>query len=89
MKEAAATDVKNKFGQMLEAAMSEPIAIEKKGRPVAVMMSIAEYERLVKIEDRYLGEKALKAIEEGFVSDTKAKALPEGKGRPKVTSVNK
>jgi prevent-host-death family protein len=79
MKEAAATDVKNKFGQMLEAVMSEPIAIEKKGRPVAVMMSIAEYERLVEIEDRYWGEKALKAIEEGFVSDSKTKALLEGK----------
>ncbi len=79
MKEAAATDVKNKFGQMLEAVMSEPITIEKKGRPVAVMMSIAEYERLVEIEDRYWGEKALKAIEEGFVSDSKAKTLLEGK----------
>ncbi len=79
MKEAAATDVKNKFGQMLEAVMSEPIAIEKKGRPVAVMMSIAEYDRLVEIEDRYWGEKALKAIEEGFVSDTEARLLLEGK----------
>ena len=75
MKKAAATDVKNKFGQMLEAAMSEPITIEKKGRPVAVMMSFTEYERLVEIEDRYWGAKALKAIEEGFASDTKAKAL--------------
>jgi prevent-host-death family protein len=79
MKEAAATEVKNKFGQMLETVMSEPIAIEKKGRPVAVMMSIAEYERLVEIEDRYWGEKAVRAIEEGFVSDTDAKALLEGK----------
>jgi prevent-host-death family protein len=79
MKEAAATDVKNKFGQMLEAVMSEPIAIEKKGRPVAVMMSIAEYERLVQIEDRYWGERALKAIEEGFVSEAKTRALLEGK----------
>jgi antitoxin Phd len=84
MKEAAATDVKNKFGQMLEAAMSEPIAIEKKGRPVAVMMSIAEYERLVEIEDRYWGEKALKAVEEGFVSGTKAKSLLEGKSGAKA-----
>jgi hypothetical protein len=42
-------------------------------------MSIAEYERLVEIEDRYWGEKALKAIEEGFVSDSKAMALLEGK----------
>ena len=79
MKEAAATEVKNKFGQMLETVMSEPIAIEKKGRPVAVMMSIAEYERLTEIEDRYWGEKALKAIEEGFVRDTEARRLLERK----------
>jgi prevent-host-death family protein len=79
MKEAAATEVKNRFGQMLEAVISEPIAIEKKGRPVAVMMSIAEYERLIEIEDRYWGEKALKAIEEGFVSEKKAKTLFEEK----------
>ncbi len=68
MREAAATNVKNKFGQMLETAMTEPITIEKKGRPIAVMMSIAEYQRLVEIEDRYWGEKARKAIEEGYVT---------------------
>ena len=79
MKEAAATDVKNKFGQMLETVMSEPVAIEKNGRPVAVMMSMAEYERLMEIEDRYWGEKALKALEEGFASDAETKALIEGK----------
>ena len=79
MKEAAATDVKNKFGQMLETVMSEPVAIEKNGRPVAVMMSMAEYERLIEIEDRYWGEKALKALEEGFASDAETKALIEGK----------
>jgi prevent-host-death family protein len=79
MKEAAATDVKNKFGQMLETVMSEPVAIEKNGRPVAVMMSMAEYERLTEIEDRYWGEKALKALEEGFASDAETKALIEGK----------
>jgi len=82
MKEAAATDVKNKFGQMLETVMSEPVAIEKNGRPVAVMMSMAEYERLIEIEDRYWGEKALKALEEGFASDAETKALIEGKLGP-------
>ncbi len=79
MKEAAATEVKNKFGQMLETVMSEPVAIEKNGRPVAVMMSMAEYERLMEIEDRYWGEKALKALEEGFAGDAETKALIEGK----------
>ncbi len=77
MKGAAATEVKNRFGQMLETVASEPIAIEKKGRPVAVMMSIAEYERLVEIEDRYWGEKALKAVGEGFVSEKETRVLIE------------
>ena len=74
MREAAATDVKNKFGQMLEATLTEPIAIEKKGRPVAVIMSITEYQRLVEIEDRYWGEKARKVVEEGFVTDKNTRA---------------
>ncbi len=74
MRGAAATDVKNKFGQMLETAMTEPIAIEKKGRPVAVMMSIAEYQRLAEMEDRYWGEKARKAVEEGFMKEKETRA---------------
>ena len=69
MREAGATEVKNKFGQMLETVMSEPVAIGKKGRRVAVMISIKEYQRLIDIEDRYWGEKALKAIQEGFVNE--------------------
>jgi len=74
MREAAATDVKNRFGQMLETAMTEPIAIEKKGRPVAVMMSVAEYQRLVEIEDRCWGKNAHKAVEEGFVTERETRA---------------
>jgi len=71
---ASVTEVKNKFGQILEMAMTEPIAIEKNGRQVVVMMSMSEYQRLLEIEDRYWGEIALKAIEDGFltVNDTKA-----------------
>lgn len=79
MRGAAATDVKNKFGQMLETVMAEPIAIEKKGRPVAVMMSIAEYQRLVEIEDRYWGKKARKAVEEGFVTEENTRAWLKSK----------
>ena len=74
MREEAATEVKNRFGQMLETAMTEPITIGKKGRPVAVMMSIAEYQRLVEIEDRYWGEKARKAVAEGFVAEKGTRA---------------
>jgi len=76
---AAATEVKNKFGQILEKAMTEPIAIEKNGRKVAVMMSMSEYQRLLEIEDRYWGEIALKAIEDGFLTDNDTRAWIERK----------
>ncbi len=46
MKEIAARDAKNRFGQMLEAAQSTPVRVTKMGRPVGVMMSIQHYERL-------------------------------------------
>ena len=79
MKEIAATDAKNKFGQMLEMTISEPVAIEKKGRPVAVMLSFAEYQRLTELEDRYWGEKATKALENGFVAEEDGTAWLKGK----------
>ena len=79
MRGAAATEVKNKFGQVLETALSEPIAIEKNGRAVAVMISITEYNRLVEIEDRFWGDKALKAVREGFLSEDDTKVWLERK----------
>lgn len=79
MRGAAATEVKNKFGQILESAMIEPIAIEKNGRKVVVMMSMSEYQRLLEIEDRYWGEMALKAIEDGFLTDNDTKTWIERK----------
>jgi antitoxin Phd len=79
MRETGATEAKNKFGQMLETAMSEPVAIGKKGRRVAVMMSMKEYQRLIDIEDRYWGEKALQAVQEGFVSEKDTKQWLERK----------
>jgi antitoxin Phd len=46
MKEIAARDAKNQFGQFIDAAQQAPVRVTKKGRPVAVMMSEAQYERL-------------------------------------------
>ncbi len=46
MKEFAARDAKNKFGQFLDAAQLGPVRVTKKGRAVGVMMSVVQYERL-------------------------------------------
>ena len=44
MKTMQATDAKNRFGELLEDAISEPVVIQKNGRDVAVLMSKAEFD---------------------------------------------
>ena len=46
MKSMSAKDAKNGFGRLLDTARAEPVTIEKHGRPVVVVVSIEEFERL-------------------------------------------
>ena len=45
MKVMQATDAKNRFGELLEDAISEPVLIQKNGRDVAVVMSKAQFDQ--------------------------------------------
>ena len=45
MKVMQATDAKNRFGELLEDAIGEPVLIQKNGRDVAVVMSKAEFDQ--------------------------------------------
>ena len=46
METIAATEASNRFGQLLDRALQEPVTIEKKGRQVAVILSVEEYNRM-------------------------------------------
>jgi len=46
MKFMPAKDAKNSFGRLLDTARAEPVTVEKHGRPVVVVLSVEEYERL-------------------------------------------
>ena len=46
MKVMAAGKAKNGFGLLIDTARAEPVTIEKHGRPVAVVLSVEEFERL-------------------------------------------
>lgn len=46
MKALSAKDAKYNFGRMIDLARSEPVVIEKHGRPAVVVMAVEEYERL-------------------------------------------
>lgn len=46
LKSMSAKDAKNSFGMLIDLARAEPVTIEKHGRPVVVVMSVEEFERL-------------------------------------------
>ena len=46
MKTVPATEAKNRFGAILDDAQREPIVIRRQDRDIAVVLSMADYERL-------------------------------------------
>ncbi len=46
MKYVAATEAKNRLGAILDDAQREPVVIRRQDRDIAVVLSMAEYERL-------------------------------------------
>ena len=46
MKTIAATEAKNRLGAILDEAQREPIVIRRQDRDIAVVLSMADYERL-------------------------------------------
>jgi len=50
MQTLSATDAKYGFGQLIDLALAEPVAVAKHGRTVVVVLAVEEYERLKAIE---------------------------------------
>jgi prevent-host-death family protein len=46
MRSVSATDAKQRFAALLDAAQREPIVIRRQNRDVAVIMSAEEYDRI-------------------------------------------
>lgn len=46
MQRISARDAKNGFGRLIDLARAEPVAVEKYGRSVVIVMAFEEYERL-------------------------------------------
>ena len=79
MTKATATEMKNHFGEYLEGAISEPVVIEKTGRPIVVMLSIKEYERLIALEDAHWAQKAFKAEKDGYIGEKESSKILKSK----------
>lgn len=46
MRTFSARDAKNRFGYLIDTARQEPVSVEKHGRPVVVVLSVEDYQRL-------------------------------------------
>lgn len=55
MKSMSAKDAKNAFGMLIDNARAEPVAVEKHGRKVVVVMAFEEFERLKTLEQAAIG----------------------------------
>jgi len=60
MRRISAREAKNRFGELIDTARAEPVAIEKHGRPVAVILSIEAYDHLASHHAPKRGEKVKK-----------------------------
>jgi len=74
MKILNASDAKREFGEVLINAQHGPVGINRNGKPVAVVISAAEYERLEAIKEAHLKQ----SIEEGL-ADLQAGKVKDGK----------
>ena len=52
MQHLSARDAKNGFGRLIDLARAAPVSIDKYGRPVVVVISVEEYERLKAHNDK-------------------------------------
>jgi prevent-host-death family protein len=72
MKSVAATEAKNRLGAILDDAQREPIVIRRQDRDIAVVLSMAEYERL-----RSGNVQAFLDIRRDIAADAAARGLTE------------
>lgn len=81
MRYVSATEAKQRFAAVLDAAQREPVVIRRQKRDVAVVLSPREYERLraLNVEEfqRFCDRVAERAAERGLNKDKLAEILAD------------
>ena len=78
MKKFTAKEAKDEFGRLIDTAQREPVQIQKKGRPVAVVVSTDEYARLEALENAWWANEAKKAQKDGSLGTEVSEKLLAG-----------
>ena len=82
MRYVSATDAKQGFAEVLDAAQREPVTIRRQEQDVAVVLSIAEYEKLtgLNVEEfqRFCDLVGERAVARGLTEEKLADLLADG-----------
>lgn len=70
MQALTANEAKTQFGEMLMKVQRTPVQINKNGKPVAVMVSIEEFESIEQMKRQWLQAKFLNAQKAMVHGDT-------------------
>jgi len=77
LRKVNATEMKQRLGQYIDYALAGPVMVEKSGRPLVVLLSVDEYERLCAFEDAFWARKSKEAEASGWASEAEVAALIE------------
>lgn len=69
MKSLSANEAKTHFGELLLKAQKEPVQINRNGKPVAVVISMDEYDAIDKLKLNLLKLRAAEADNEASLVD--------------------
>lgn len=82
MRYVSASEAKQGFAAVLDAAQREPVVIRRQKRDVAVLMSVADYERLTRLNveefQRYCDRIGERAAGRGLDEEKLAELLADG-----------
>lgn len=70
-----AKEGKNNFGRLLDEARMAPVAVEKNGRRVAVVISAEEYDEFELRRDAMWGKCAEQAHKKGYIGTAKSREV--------------
>jgi len=76
MQTFTANDAKQKFGELMDQALQEPVSITRHGRPSVVVTSDAEYRALLALKHANLKAEVIKGFE-GIDRRKKARTVDE------------
>lgn len=77
MKTMSATLASKEFGRFIDAAQREPVLLTKKDRPVAVTVSVADWEELVALRIERGVTAGLADIAQGRVAEMTDEAIEQ------------